>query len=132
MTCFSDFMFLYVGNHEELKESRFENFADSLTHTQTLQDFNTNLIQNRFNFLMYNSKVYKNLIFNFNIRPGIFKDVITLIKYIEFLLHSQSDNYHNLAINPFFEEIEESQGTTPTNINLRNGFLFNGTGRNNG
>jgi hypothetical protein len=37
-----------------------------------------------------------------------------------------------LAINPFFEEMEESQGTICTNGNSRNGFLFNGTGRNNG
>lgn len=110
MTCFSDFMFLYTGNHEEMSESRFETLPDSLTFTQTLQDFNWSLIQNRFNFLMYNTRVYKNLLFNGKVRPEIFGEVLLLIRYIENLIRSQGENYHYISINPFFEEAEASQG----------------------
>lgn len=101
MTCFSDFMFLYVGNNEELSIPRFESIPDSLTYIKGIQEFNLNLIKNRFNFLMYNSHVYKNLIFNYNIRPKIFQNAMIVLKYIENLLQNQSENYQDIMINPY-------------------------------
>jgi hypothetical protein len=93
MACFSDFMFLYIGNNEELDDVRFEHISDSLTFTKKLHEFNKDLVKNRFNFLMYNSKVYKNLLFNDKIKPQIFSICYDLIKYIEYLIYPQSNNY---------------------------------------
>ena len=112
MTCFSDFMFLYVGNHEELSRCRFDQIPDLLTFTQPQSEFNLSLIENRFNFLVYNSKVYKNLVFNFNLQPKVFQLGLLMVKYVEFLLHAQSENYEGITLNPFLQNLDYSEGVS--------------------
>lgn len=119
MTCFSDFMFLYLGNEKQLSDIRFQHVADSLTCMNTSQDFNMRLIENRFNFLIYNSKIYKSLIFNMNIKPKIFHVAMNLVNYIKHIIEAQSDGEDCGMLNPFLHNsgfLQSSSHLTSANL----------------
>lgn len=101
MTCFSDFMFLYLGNGKQLTDVRFQHVADSLTCLETSVEFNMSLIENRFNFLIYNSKIYKSLIFNMDLKPKIFHIGMKLVHYIKHCIETQSEGDEGHMINSF-------------------------------
>ena len=110
MTHFHDFMFFYIGNREQLNQDDLFSISDSLTYNGKAQEFNINIIKNRFNFLMYNADIYKNIVFNYNFKPQIFNLSIKVLRYLELLICNNSDKKIGLSMNNNLDSFELNQG----------------------
>ena len=110
MVQFNDFLFFYIGNHEKVSRATLRGAADSLTFTGKVQDYNTALINSRFELLMMNGSVYRNLLMNYNMRPKVFQAGVKMMYFVRHVLRQNSEKEVVLDLGGIDLQNEEYQG----------------------
>ena len=110
MVQFNDFLFFYIGNHQKVSKATLRGTADSLTFTGKVQDYNTALINSRFELLMMNGSVYRNLLMNYTMRPKVFQTGVKMMYFVRHVLMQNSEKDVVLDLAGIDFENEEYHG----------------------